>query len=185
MRFVKLTAFLLVVLFTSDSAAGDVEAMCASYPAKPCQYKITYRNSDYKDPDQWFQLGKGSCVKVVTLPQVNWVNAETACSSFSYRYHYGHLVSIRTTQELNGTICATYRKNSYRQHYWIALHKMRGVKNLWTDGTENGFINWGKNQPNLDFLPQYCVKINYVDWGYYDDVDCFQYNSFVCQVRFE
>ncbi|KAF1393298.1 hypothetical protein PFLUV_G00037280 [Perca fluviatilis] len=178
MRPVVVTALLLLVvlMFMWDSAAGDPAEMCKTkYPPTPCKKAVG---------EGWFQMGNNRCVKAFYNNQhLTHSDAEMTCR----KYPNGHLVSIHSDDERSQVECAMYRSTTGKAHYWIGYFRYsNGPFSYWgwTDDSQVDYSSWAPRQPDASlFNREYCVEMNYWDWGLWNDAFCSQEKPYVCQVR--
>ncbi|XP_032364237.1 C-type lectin lectoxin-Lio2 [Etheostoma spectabile] len=181
MRPVVVTAILLLVvlMFISDSAAGNPAKMCRTkYPATPCKNKNL--------GEGWSQMGDNRCVKAFNKTHFGYHDAEMTCRKFPN----GHLVSIHNEAELNQVECDMYRTTTRKAHYWIGGHRKetgqapsKTHEYVWTDDSSFGYTNWAAGQPDFRLHKEYCVEMNYRDWGQWNDANCKEKKLFVCAVK--
>ncbi|KAA8578173.1 hypothetical protein FQN60_007124 [Etheostoma spectabile] len=133
MRPVVVTAILLLVvlMFISDSAAGNPAKMCRTkYPATPCKNKNL--------GEGWSQMGDNRCVKAFNKTHFGYHDAEMTCRKFPN----GHLVSIHNEAELNQVECDMYRTTTRKAHYWIGGHRKEGAWKSQEETEEKGLQSW-------------------------------------------
>ncbi|TDH17400.1 hypothetical protein EPR50_G00009510 [Perca flavescens] len=179
MRPVGVTALLLLVvlMFMFDSAAGDPAEMCKTkYPATPC------KNTNLGEG--WSQMGNNRCVKAFYNTQhLTHSDAEITCR----KYPNGHLVSIHSDVERSQVECAMYRATPGKAHYWIGYYLFQSDAYrywAWTDDSKFDYRSWAPGQPDNSFSNrEYCVEMNYWDWGLWNDAVCNQQKPYVCAVR--
>ncbi|XP_032365691.1 C-type lectin BfL-1 [Etheostoma spectabile] len=182
MRPVVVTAILLlgVLMFMSDSAAGDLAQVCKTiYPVTPCKNK--------KLGEGWFQMGSNRCVKAFYNTQhLGHSDAEMTCRKFPN----GHLVSIHNDAEVNQVQCAMYKATTGKAHYWIGAFLIddgdfykHNYRFVWTDDSSFGYTNWAGGQPDNARRREHCVEMNYWDWGLWNDANCNENKPYVCAVN--
>ncbi|XP_032368555.1 C-type lectin PAL [Etheostoma spectabile] len=177
MRPVVVTAVLLLVvlMFTSDSAAWDPSEMCRTkYPAKPC------KNTNRGD---WLQMGDNYCVKAFfNTEHLGFFAADRACKE----YPNGHLVSIHNDDELSIVQCAMYKATTGKAHYWIGAFltiRGSGLEWAWADNTKFDYSRWAGGQPDNYQYSEGCVEMNYSDWALWNDLNCKDKRPYVCAVK--
>ncbi|XP_034722961.1 galactose-specific lectin nattectin-like isoform X21 [Etheostoma cragini] len=174
---VVVTTFLLLVVLMSisDSEAGNPAEMCRTkYPATPCRNKNL--------GEGWFQMGNNRCVKAFITPHLGYQDAEVTCRKLPN----GDLVSIHNEVELNQVICAMYKASPVKAQYRIGgfRKQIRGVhKWFWMDETNFTYSNWARGQPDFYRYREYCIEMNYSDWGLWNDLNCSDKKPYVCAVK--
>uniref|UniRef100_A0A665X210 Macrophage mannose receptor 1 n=1 Tax=Echeneis naucrates TaxID=173247 RepID=A0A665X210_ECHNA len=103
----------------------------------------------------------------------NWQEAQDFCKAIG-----GDLMSIHSMQDLHN---APFRGSDAA---WIGFTSMDTSKGfVWTDGSANGFENWGFGEPNNYNDNEHCAEVQFYYGRHWNDRHCEAYNDWLCQIR--
>ncbi|KAF1393299.1 hypothetical protein PFLUV_G00037290 [Perca fluviatilis] len=90
---------------------------------------------------------------------------------------------IRSGYLTEAEIRLTSRRTRTKERDYYTTSPESGLSG-WTDDSQVDYSSWAPRQPDASvFNHEYCIEMNYWDWGLWNDAFCSQEKPYVCQVR--
>ncbi|XP_071398659.1 C-type isolectin Sp-CL4-like [Centroberyx affinis] len=168
MRCGGVTVILLLALLciqdTTAKSRSEILGICLrQYPARKC------------GAPEWYRMSGNRCIKLFWKTREPYIDARRIC-----RKEGGDLVSMHNVEEYSQVLCLVARSFKNLLRVWVGGQRGTNYHFKWSDGTPWKFTRWAPRQPDFFFLHEFCVEMNYGDWGRWNDNYCMDRKAFVC-----